>query len=122
MATYSGPGFVIYNGRPVLQAASISLDIQTDNKDVNTLILGRSGHSAGPLKVQVTVSGAVPASGLEIDWPAICAAQVQVALAFRIAARTYLFEGDVRSTKLDTSVDKANEVSMEFHGRLVGMV
>lgn len=122
MATYSGPGFVVYQGRPVLQAATISLDIQTDNKDVNTLLLGRAGHSAGPIKVQASVNGAVPSGGLEIDWPAVAVAQAQVALAFRLAGKTYNMEGDVRSVKLDTSVDKANEVSFEFHGRLVNIV
>lgn len=119
---YSGPGFVLYNGRPVLQASSIDFNIETDNKDVNTLLLGRAGHSAGSKSVKVSVSSAVPQDGLEVDWPAIADAQAEVALAFRLADTTYNLRGDVRSVKLGTSTDKANEVSFEFSGRLVNMV
>ena len=51
MALYSGPGFVLYEGTPVLQSSMVSMDVQTDNKDVNTQLLGRAGFSFGPKKV-----------------------------------------------------------------------
>lgn len=119
---YSQPGFVLYSGRPVLQASSIDFSIETDNKDVNTLLLGRSGHSAGSKSIKVSVSAAVPADGLEVDWPAIANAQEEVGLAFKFADATYNCRGDVRSVKLGTSVDKANEVSFDFSGRIVNVV
>ena len=117
-APYSAPGFVSYNGRPLLQSDTISLKIDTDNKDVNTLLLGRAGHSAGPVKATFTVSAAVPAGGLEIDWPTIALQQAQIALTFTIAGRAYNATGDVRNVELSTSTDKANAVSFEFHARL----
>ncbi len=122
MAVYSGPGFVLYNGAPVLQSDTITYDFQTDNKDVNTLLLGNAGFSAGPRKVQVSVSSAVPADGLEFDWIGIANAQQQVNLSFRLAGTTYNCTGDIRSVKLDTSVDKANQVSFEFHGKQTDVV
>ena len=119
MATYSGPGFILYNGVPVLQASSITYNVETDNKDVNTQLLGRAGFSPGPKKVQISVNSAIPASGLEYDWVAIANAQVEINLAFKLAGKTYSCSGDLRNAKLDSSVDKANEVSFEFHGTIV---
>ena len=121
MAVYSGPGFVLWRGRPVLQANTVSMDVQTDNKDVNTLLLGRAGHSAGSKKIQISVGSAIPASGLEFDWVAIANAQLEVALSFRLAGKTYNCTGDIRGVKLDTSTEKANEVSFEFHGKIVNV-
>jgi len=122
MAVYSGPGFVLYNGVPVLQASSITFNVETDNKDVNTLLLGRAGFSAGPKKVQVSVDNAIPSSGMEVDWPAVAEAQAQVSLGFSIAGKTYNATGDVRSVRVTTSVDNANAVSFEFHGTSAGSV
>lgn len=122
MAQYSPPGYVLFQGRPVLQASTISMDIQTDNKDVNTLLLDRAGHSAGPIKVVISVNNAIPQAGPEFDWVAVSLAQVEVPLGFVIAGKTYNCEGDIRSVKIDTSTDKANELSFEFHGRIAGVV
>lgn len=119
MALYSAPGFVLYNGIPVLQASSVSFNFMTDNKDVNTLLLGRAGHSAGPRKVQISVTSAVPQAGMEQAWIAIANAQGEVSLAFKVAGTTYNCTGDIREVKVDTSVDKANDVSFEFHGLLI---
>ena len=119
MALYSTPGFVLYNGIPVLQASSVSFNFMTDNKDVNTLLLGRAGHSAGPRKVQISVTSAVPQAGMEQAWIAIANAQGEVSLAFEVAGTTYNCTGDSREVKVDTTVDKANDVSFEFHGLLI---
>ena len=116
---YSGPGFVLYEGTPVLQSSMVSMDVQTDNKDVNTQLLGWAGFSPGPKKVQISVNSAIPAAGLEYDWVAIANAQLQINLAFKLASKTYSCSGDIRNVKLDSSVDKANEVSFEFHGTIV---
>lgn len=122
MAVYSGPGIVLYQGVPVLQATSITYNVETDNKDVNTLSLGRAGFSAGPRKVQVSVDNAIPASGMELDWPAIAEAQAEVSLGFVIAGVTRNATGDVRSVRVTTSTENANGVSFEFHGTSVGSV
>lgn len=125
MARYSGPGSVLFNGVPVLQASSITYNVETDNKDVNTLTLGRAGFSAGPKKVQVSVDNAIPAQedgGMELDWVNIALAQQQVSLSFVIAGVTRNATGDVRSVRVTTSTENANGVSFEFHGTSVGSV
>lgn len=125
MARYSGPGFVLFNGVPVLQASNITYNVETDNKDVNTLLLGRAGFSAGPKKVQASVDNAIPAEeegGMELDWPAIAEAQAQVSLGFSIAGVIRNATGDVRSVRVTTSTENANGVSFEFHGTSVGSV
>ena len=122
MALYSAPGFIDYNGVPALQPNSVDFNIETDNKDVNTLLLGRAGHSAGSKSVKASVMSAVPAAGLEIDWVGIAESQQEINLSFHLAGKVYNCKGDVRTVKLGTSTDKANEVSFEFSGRIVGIV
>jgi|GEM_PF-3491478 len=122
MALYSSPGFIDHAGRPALQPSSVDFSLETDNKDVNTLILGRAGHSAGAQSVKASVDSAIPQAGMEIDWVGLARAQVEIPLGFHLAGRVYNCRGDVRSVKLGTSVDKANNVSFEFSGRIVNIV
>ena len=119
MAAYSPPGYVLYRGVPVLQSSSVNYQVMTDNKDVNTLVLGRAGHSKGPKKVQIQVDNAIPQGGMEIDWPGIAAAQVEISLSFKIANKTYNCVGDVRELDIKSTVDSPNSLSFTFHGRLV---
>lgn len=116
MAVYSGPAFIRYNGRPILQSNKVTLDFQSNNNDVNTSLLGRAGHSTGAKKVVVSVESAVPIGGLEVDWIGLCDAQAEVALDFVFARRTYSCTGDIRSANLSHSVDDANAVNFELHG------
>ncbi len=122
MATYSGPGFIIVRGVPVLQSDSVEMDLKSGNSRVKTLLLGDAGHSAGAAGISITVSNGIPQAGLEIDWPALCLAQAEVAIGFRLAGKTYNCVGDVTDCKLSSGVDKANVASMTFNGRVVGIV
>lgn len=116
MSVYSGPAFVRYRGRNVLQSNQVSLDFQSNNNDVSTSLLGRAGHSPGAKKVTVSVDSAVPQGGLEIDWVGLCDAQAEIQLDFVFANRTYSCTGDVRNVSLKHSVDSPNGVSFELHG------
>lgn len=122
MALYSGPGFITYNGRPVLQSDSVELDVKSGNSRVKTLLLGDAGHSAGAEGVSITVSGGVPAAGVEVDWLGLSLSHVEVPLAFHCAGRVYNCVGDISDAKLSSGVDKPNMVSMTFNGRVVGIV
>ena len=68
MAVYSAPALILYNGQPVLQATRVDHTIDTGNKDVITMLLGRAGFTAGPLSATLSISNAVPADGPEFDW------------------------------------------------------
>ena len=119
MATvYSGPGFVTINAVPVLQSSSIDFDVDTQNKDVQTLLLGTAGFSVGPQKIMVHVDNAIPQSGMEFNWVALALAQQVVTLGFRLAGTTYTCTGDIRTVKAGTKVADANTVSWEFHGKI----
>ena len=122
MALYSNPGFIDYEGVPALQPNSVDFNVETDNKDVNTLLLGRAGHSAGSKSVKMSVNSAVPLAGLEIDWVGIAYSQREVSLGFHLAGKIYNCKGDIRTVKIGTSTDKANDVSFEFSGRIVNIV
>lgn len=88
MAIYSAPGFVSYAGVPALQPNSVDFSIETDNKDVHTLLLGRAGHSAGSKSVKASVNSAIPQAGMEMDWVGIGNAQAEISLGFHLAARS----------------------------------
>ena len=64
---YSRPGYISIAGRVLLQVMKIDVKFDSGNKDVDTLLLQRAGHSLGPQKVSVDVSSAVPAAGIEGD-------------------------------------------------------
>lgn len=122
MARYSGPGFVSYQGRPVLQAKSVDVQIQSGNNDVDTLILGRAGHSKGSKKVQIQVDNAIPQAGPEIDWEGLAEAQEEIPLSFTVAGKTRNCVGDIRDVTVKSSTDAANIISYTFHGRTVSRV
>lgn len=121
MARYSAPGFITYRGRPTLEATSITLDVDTGNKDVVTILKGRAGHTAGPLMATINVDSALPADGPEVDWFALAAAQEEVELGFKIAGDTFRFSGDVRTVKIDSKAEGTpNSVSFTFHATYLG--
>lgn len=118
---YSGPGFVTVNAVPVLQSSSIDFSVDTQNKDVETLLLGMAGFSVGPQKVMVSVDNAIPQAGMEFDWVGIALAQQAITLGFKLAGKTYTCTGDVRTVKAGTKVSDANTVSWEFHGKITSV-
>jgi len=122
MALYSGPGYITYRGVPVLQSSSITVDYDSGNKDVDTLLLGRAGHSRGSKKFTINVENPVPAAGFEVDWMALGLAQGEVELGFVLAGKTWNFVGDIRTTNLRSGVDNPNTQSFTYHARLVGTV
>lgn len=120
MSVYSGPAVLTYNGVPVLQAESVELSIDTGNKDVDTMHLGRAGHSRGPTKAQLSVKNAVPMGGFEIDWIKLAELGAEVPLGLEIGlTKSYAFVGDIRSARLGSGVDNANELSFEYHAKIV---
>lgn len=122
MAIYSGPAYLIVRGRPALQSDSIDVSFKSGNTRVKTLLLGEAGHSAGAAGIELSISGAVPEDGLEVDWPALVLAQSEVAIGVRFAGKTYSCVGDVTDAKLTSGVDKANTHSVTFNGRVVGIL
>jgi hypothetical protein len=121
MAAYSAPGFVTYRGRPALEATSITVDADSGNKDVVTILKGRAGHTGGPLMTTINVDNAIPSTGPEVDWFAICASHDEIELGFKIAGDTFRFSGDVRTVKYDTKAEGTpNALSFTFHGTYLG--
>lgn len=121
MSAYSPPGFIIYRGRPSLEARSIGVKGDSGNKDVITLLKGRAGHTPGPFMATLDVKSAVPSTGPEVDWFLVCASGEEVELGFKIAGNTYNFRGDVRDVSWSTeSEGSPNGIDFTFHGTFVG--
>lgn len=113
---YSGPATLIYGGAPVLQCGSVELDFDSGNKDVDTMHLGRAGHSRGSKKYTLAVRSAVPLAGYEIDWIGLADDQLEVPLSLETVPGTiYNFVGDIRTAKYGSGTDAANELSFMYH-------
>ena len=119
MAVYSGPATLLYNSLPVLQAQSVSLKINPNNKSVHTLHLGRAGHSKGSQEIELSVDSAIPQAGFEVDWNGLARAQGEVVLGVRIADKTYECTGDLRDVSIASGVDDVNKVSFSYSGIIV---
>ena len=89
---YSRPGYISIAGRVLLQVMKIDVKFDSGNKDVDTLLLQRAGHSLGPQKVSVDVSSAVPAAGIE---------------------------GDIRTAGFSTDVGNPNGTDFNVSGKLI---
>ena len=122
MATsYSGPVFVTVDGLVLLQSSKVTMEFDSGNKDVMTILLGRAGHSTGPQMVTINVDSAVPAAGVEGNIPSLVLAAATHVLGFKIAGVTYTAEGDLRTTSLSGSVGDPNATSFSFHGKITAV-
>lgn len=122
MALYSGPGTVLLNGLPLLQTESMTYALDSGNKPVMTTALGYAGFSVGPTQVNIAVTNAAPTTGLEVDWDGLVASHTEVTMGFRFAGKTRMCRGDVRDLRLETGVDRPNQVSFTFHGALLQVI
>lgn len=122
MAVYSAPALILKDGVPVLQATRADITMDTGNKDVMTMLLGRAGFTAGPMSMSLSVSNAVPADGPEYNWFAIAAAQVEVPLAFKMAGVTISMVGDLRNVKGSSQAEGTpNAIDFEYSATLVSV-
>lgn len=119
--TYSGPVFVTINGRVMLQTNKIAFEMDSGNKDVLTILLGRAGHSTGPQMVTINCDSAVPADGIEGSVPQLVLAAQTNVVGFKIAGQTFTTEGDFRTASLSGSVGEPNATSFSFHGKITAL-
>ena len=119
---YSRPGYISVGGRVLLQAMKIDVKFDSGNKDVDTLLLGRAGHSLGPQKVSVDVSSAVPASGIEGDIIQRLVNAGTQSFAMTFAGTTYNIEGDIRAAGFSTDVGNPNGTDFNVSGKLLNTV
>lgn len=117
---FSGPGYVRIAGIPDLFSENLRAEWDSGNKDVNTLIMGRAGHSRGPKGVQVSGTDAVPADpNVSFDWVGLCMSGVEVQIEFVVGGRSYPMIGDLRTTGIETSADAPNRASWTYHARMI---
>ena len=117
--TYSRPGFISIGGRTLLQSMKIDVKFDSGNKDVDTLLLGRAGHSLGPQKVSIDVSSAVPASGIEGDIITRLINAGTQSFAITYAGTIYNVEGDIRTAGFSSDVGNPNGTDFNVSGKLI---
>jgi hypothetical protein len=113
---YSRPGYLIYAGSALTETSEISLKGASQDKLVETLLKGASGHSDGSTKVDVTQKSAVPKAGLEGDLLQAWLQKRTVTLKFRIANLIVTVQGRITNITLSTSVNNPNSFDVDFEG------
>jgi hypothetical protein len=93
---YSGPFIVRHEGTTLLEQQSARFRIITGNADVFTAHKGRAGFSRGAVRLEIDIDSAIPAEGLEVDWPGLAIAQEEVTGDIQIADMVYGYTADVR--------------------------
>lgn len=116
---YSRPGFISVAGRVLLQVMKVDVNFDSGNKDVDTLLLGRAGHSLGPQKVSIDVSSAVPASGIEGDIITRLINAGTQSFAITYAGTIYNVEGDIRTAGFSSDVGNPNGTDFNVSGKLI---
>jgi hypothetical protein len=99
----------------------MKVDVKFDsgNKDVDTLLLGRAGHSLGPQKVSIDVSSAVPAAGIEGDIITRLINAGTQSFAITFAGTIYNVEGDIRTAGFSSDVGNPNGTDFNVSGKLI---
>ena len=98
MAQFVSKGYIDLDGVTVLKSATLSLDMQDGNADVDTVLDGFSGHTVGSAKYMIKIDGPIPAAGMEV-------------------AKEFNLEGDFRTPSANLGVNKVSDAGVTFHGR-----
>ncbi len=61
-------GAVFVDGNPIAEATNISARYSNNSNAVDTIEQGRSGRSPGAASSTVTITSAVPAAGVDMDY------------------------------------------------------
>jgi hypothetical protein len=113
---YSPAGYLVYKGGALTEVMEVTFKAVSNDKLVETLVKGASGHSDGATKVECSMKNAIPKAGLESDMLDVCINKRTIKLRFRIANFILTARGRILNYTLSTSVNNPNSFDVEFEG------
>lgn len=117
---YSGTAQVVFNSRVLAECDEATVNIMSQNQEVNTFAKGLAGFSRGPTKVEIDLSSAIPAAGYEVDFEDLVIRKLPCSVVMIDAGRRRRYEGWLDSTSKARSVSAPAKASIKFIGKPVG--
>jgi hypothetical protein len=110
--------FQYINGALLAENTTITLALEGQEQDVNTIVKGFSGQTPGPTKVVASCSNVIPISGFEVDTWNMQLNSVKVEMKFQFggSGKALTSEGFIRGNKIEGGVGNTTGLDFEFHG------
>lgn len=107
-----------YNGSPIIQVTSISINTESGNQRVELLGEGLGGFTTGNGAVTIEIGFAIPIGGQEFDFQQDCANHAYVTLQVFIGRNSYAGLGKLESVSISQSTGGATEGTFSWTGEL----
>lgn len=113
---FTKPATVLVGSRPILTTLNADMEIDSGDQEIKTLALGLIGYSDGATTVKFSGNFPVPKTGLEYDFPTICASHTTIDIGFKFGDVTYQLRGRVLNCKMTSDPSKPADLSISFGG------
>lgn len=126
MGQFVSKAYVRLDGVPLLKSATLNIEMQDGNTDVETINGGFEGHTKGSAKYVIKIGSPIPEDGMEVDLFALVKAGETHNVDFVIlrppeagggVLKELNLEGDFRAPSAGFGVNKAADTDVSFHGR-----
>lgn len=115
---FSKPGYIVVGTTPLMYAESVTMNANSDDKKVNTLLQGMTGFSDGAQFVEIDVKNAIPLSGYEYDATFITLSHATQTLSFNVAGVSTTVVGRMMNATTETTTEAPNSLAFKFVGRV----
>lgn len=108
---YEGPGTIIFDRSTQVEAQSVRVSFQSNDRPVTTMRKGLAGRSLGPAQSSIAVQSAIPRAGMEGEILQKCVAKADVTVVIVLAGKRYSYEGWIDSVDHEQNQDGPATVS-----------
>jgi hypothetical protein len=107
----------LVDGKRQLELTKINGKLVTNSQAIETLE-GLAGKTPGSGRVTISLTSAIPASGLEFDYWSTAAKGTYHTVQIPVGSKSYIGKGWFDEVELDQSVNGAAEVSCTWIGTI----
>lgn len=115
---YEGTATVIINGRVQAECKKISVSLDSQDNEVNTMVKGFAGFSDGPGKATVSVESAVPKKGFEFSFARAVVEKRTVSLVYKSGGTRFQLTGRFTKAEMNNDAESPAMTSGEFTGSM----
>lgn len=105
LTKYEGPAEIQIDGRTLIEAIRISVQVTGGNNPVMTMKKGVAGRSKGPTQSNITVEQGVPVAGLEFEAIEKVIDGADAVIVHLYAGKRYRYNVWIDSVDVSSSVD-----------------
>jgi hypothetical protein len=108
--------YVYVNGGLLAEAASVSVKRATNSQPVTTIVKGYAGESPGASMTEISIEGAVPAAGFEMNPGPFMAQLKAVEFTMFVAGAKMTFKGFITEDNFQYAVNSEAKLSFSARG------